>query len=81
MGHAALQPSRNEASDDLANLLRERARNLVPVLREREAAANAGGQVPPETIEDFEQAGFFKILQPARGLHEQRLGLWRCRRP
>ena len=66
MGHAALQPSRNEASDDLANLLRERARSLVPVLREREAAANAGGQVPPETIEDFEQAGFFKILQPAR---------------
>lgn len=43
-----------------------RAREMVPILREREQAANAAGQVSAETIEDFDRAGFFKILQPAK---------------
>ena len=43
-----------------------RAKALVPVLREREAAASAARQVPEETIRDFTDAGFFRILQPAR---------------
>ncbi|MFT6365081.1 MAG: 3-hydroxy-9,10-secoandrosta-1,3,5(10)-triene-9,17-dione monooxygenase [Halioglobus sp.] len=34
------------------------------VLRERSAACKAGGQVPKETIADFQEAGFFKVLQP-----------------
>lgn len=43
-----------------------RAAEVVPVLRSREPAAIAAGQVPAETIDDFERAGFFKVLQPAR---------------
>lgn len=43
-----------------------RARALVPVLREREAAALAARQVPAETVADFQAAGFFQILQPRR---------------
>ncbi len=43
-----------------------RAKALVPVLREREADAIAARQVPVETVQDFHDAGFFKILQPRR---------------
>lgn len=44
----------------------ERARALIPVLRSRERAAIAAGQVPRETIDELTEAGFFKVLQPAR---------------
>lgn len=50
----------------LANRLLERAAELIPVLRSRERAALAAGQVPAETIAEFAEAGFFKVLQPAR---------------
>lgn len=43
-----------------------RAAALVPVLRERAGACEMGNKVPDETIRDFQDAGFFKILQPAR---------------
>lgn len=43
-----------------------RARALAPVLRERAAACNVGRQVPAETIADFTEAGFFRMLQPKR---------------
>ena len=43
-----------------------RARELIPALRARERAAIEAGQVPAETIEDFREAGFFRVLQPAR---------------
>src|SRR5688500_7303040 len=46
--------------------LLSKAAELVPVLRSRESAAIAAGQVPAETIDDFERAGFFKVLQPVR---------------
>ncbi|MBO9549370.1 acyl-CoA dehydrogenase family protein [Pseudomonas sp.] len=46
--------------------LRQRARELVPVLRERAAQAAQAGRLPEETIADFHEAGFFRILQPAR---------------
>ncbi len=49
-----------------AETLFARARALIPVLREREAAANNARQVSAETIQDFTDAGFFRILQPAR---------------
>ena len=49
-----------------AEQLVERAAALVPVLRERASACDAGNRVPDETIRDFQEAGFFKILQPAR---------------
>ena len=44
----------------------DRAAALVPVLRERADACEAGNKVPDETIRDFQEAGFFKILQPGR---------------
>ncbi len=47
-----------------AQTMLEAARAMGPVLRERAAACNAGGQVPKETIADFHEAGFFKVLQP-----------------
>lgn len=46
--------------------LMSKAAELVPILRSREKSALAAGQVPAETIDDFEHAGFFKVLQPAR---------------
>ena len=42
-----------------------RARKLVPVLRERTARTEELRRVPDETIADFVEAGFYKILQPA----------------
>jgi 3-hydroxy-9,10-secoandrosta-1,3,5(10)-triene-9,17-dione monooxygenase len=41
-----------------------RAHALGPRLRERSAAACAARQLPRETIADFIEAGFFRILQP-----------------
>lgn len=42
----------------------ERARALIPMLRERADQVEKNRMVSPETIEAFKQAGFFKILQP-----------------
>ncbi|QKS02021.1 flavin-dependent monooxygenase [Sphingomonas sp. CL5.1] len=52
--------------ENLSTTLVERARELVPVLRDREVRADAARQVPAETISDFVEAGFFRILQPRR---------------
>ena len=41
-----------------------RARELIPVLRSRAEACEKARQVLPETIKDFKEAGFFRILQP-----------------
>jgi 3-hydroxy-9,10-secoandrosta-1,3,5(10)-triene-9,17-dione monooxygenase len=51
---------------ELQQQLRERARELVPVLRERAAQCESERVVPEATIQDFKDAGFFRILQPAR---------------
>lgn len=51
-------PSRDE--------LVARARELAPTLAERSKKADELRRLPDETIEDFQQAGFFKILQPSR---------------
>lgn len=45
--------------------LLERAKQLVPVLKERAARTEELRRVPDETIADFVEAGFYKILQPA----------------
>ena len=68
MSVMTLSRSPEGASPDpeLARGLLERARGLVPVLREREAAANAARRVPGETITDFADAGLFRVLQPRR---------------
>jgi alkylation response protein AidB-like acyl-CoA dehydrogenase len=52
------------------------ARALVPVLRERAAHAERLRRLPDETEAAFRQAGFYRILQPARyGGLEARYGL------
>ncbi|MEI8151670.1 MAG: acyl-CoA dehydrogenase family protein [Hyphomicrobiales bacterium] len=48
-----------------AEILIERARSLVPVLRERSASANAGRRLPKETIADFQRLELARCLQPA----------------
>ncbi|MDR3507446.1 MAG: acyl-CoA dehydrogenase family protein [Caulobacteraceae bacterium] len=45
--------------------LLERARKLVPVLRERAQKAEDNRSLLPETLRDFVEAGFYRILQPA----------------
>ena len=44
----------------------ERARAMVPRLAERARAAEDAGLVPRETIDEMQEAGFFKVLQPKR---------------
>lgn len=46
--------------------LRARALALQPVLAERVAEADGLRRVPDATIADFRDAGFFRMLQPAR---------------
>lgn len=43
-----------------------KAKALGPVLRERAARTEAERMLSKETIKDFQDAGFFKILQPKR---------------
>ncbi|MDE0059626.1 MAG: acyl-CoA dehydrogenase family protein [Defluviicoccus sp.] len=58
-------------ADGLHDELVGRARDLVPVLRERAAIPDRIRTIPRETHEAFTDAGFYRILQPARyGGHE-----------
>ncbi|MBA4013737.1 MAG: flavin-dependent monooxygenase [Phenylobacterium sp.] len=49
-----------------ASILLERAKALVPVLAKRAQATEDARSVLPETVADFEAAGFYRILQPAQ---------------
>jgi len=51
----------NQQSDDLI----AKARALMPLLRERAAVCAELGHLPRITIDDFQRAGFFRIMQPA----------------
>ncbi|WP_426960063.1 acyl-CoA dehydrogenase family protein [Muricoccus radiodurans] len=42
----------------------EAARGMAPALRARAPEAEALGRIPDETVADFHEAGFFRILQP-----------------
>ena len=55
-----------EAPDPTEEEFVRRATALVPVLEARQAQAEADRTVPAETIQDFKDAGFFKMLQPPR---------------
>ena len=44
----------------------ERARAMLPTLKERATQADSLRRVPDETIADFQEAGFFRMLQPKR---------------
>ncbi len=59
-----LAPNEYSMGSVRAEELLQNARNLQPVLRERAAQCQADRKVPEETIRDFHEAGFFKILQP-----------------
>jgi 3-hydroxy-9,10-secoandrosta-1,3,5(10)-triene-9,17-dione monooxygenase len=50
---------------DPQELLR-RARDMVPRLRDRAAAAEAARCLPKETIAEMQDAGFFRVIQPKR---------------
>jgi 3-hydroxy-9,10-secoandrosta-1,3,5(10)-triene-9,17-dione monooxygenase len=47
-----------------ARELIQKARDMGPALRQRAAQCKAQRRVPDETIADFHEAGFFRILQP-----------------
>ena len=47
-------------------VLVERARAMIPALRERARACIADREIPEETIAEMQEAGFFRILQPKR---------------
>ncbi len=47
-----------------AQELIDKARAMGPALKERAARCKAERRVPDETVADFHEAGFFKILQP-----------------
>src|ERR687887_2829617 len=44
----------------------ERARAMIPVLRERQEETERAGRMLDETSRDFVEAGFYRILQPRR---------------
>ncbi len=49
--------------DTIAVELREKAKALKPVLRERAADTERTRTVPKASIDDCREAGFFKIIQ------------------
>lgn len=55
-----------ESSTPTIEEMVQRAHALVPKLRERAAATEALGRLPTETVADFADGGFFRVLQPRR---------------
>lgn len=51
---------------EIEKRLVQKARDLVPTLVQRVPEADKLRRVPDATIADFKEAGFFKMLQPAR---------------
>lgn len=66
MNTAAIKESVNNYSIDSprAQELLAAARAMGPALRERRQKAKEDQRVPDETVAEFQEAGFFKILQP-----------------
>jgi 3-hydroxy-9,10-secoandrosta-1,3,5(10)-triene-9,17-dione monooxygenase len=55
----------SDAPADYATLM-ERARALLPALRERAADTEKRRAMPPETVEDLHRTGLFRAFQPRR---------------
>ena len=54
----------------------DRARAMVPLLREKALQAERDRLIPVETHRAFQQAGFYRLFQPARyGGYEMPIGL------
>ena len=60
---AATRPG--DGDERVPEILIERARSLIPVLRQRSAQATAERKLPQETIDDFRRLGLTRCLQPA----------------
>ena len=58
-------------SGERAKQLIEAARAMGPALRMRRDKCKADARVPDETVQEFHDAGFFKILQPGAEAHPQ----------
>ncbi len=63
-GHRTLTHA--EATTITPEALIERAKAMIPTLRERAAATEEARRLLPETFEDFMRAGFFRTCQPKR---------------
>lgn len=59
----AVEQSLYSMGSPRAEALLDKARNLGPVLETRLETCNSDRRIPDETIADFHDAGFFKILQ------------------
>jgi len=57
---------RSNGQDGAYSEMLERARALVPKLRERAAKTEEMRRLPPETEKELHQVGLFRILQPKR---------------
>lgn len=62
MNHASHADFARKAPADGSEFI-ERAKKMLPVLRERAAGTEALGKVDPRTVKDFHDAGFFKMFQ------------------
>ena len=58
--------ARKEATIPTREEVLERARAIAPKLRERAEACDAARVVPVETIEDYREAGLFRLAMPRR---------------
>ncbi|MCA1457663.1 acyl-CoA dehydrogenase family protein [Bradyrhizobium sp. BRP22] len=63
-----LQPANGErdAADKIYAAMFERARELLPRLRERAATTEQLRRLPPDTERELHEAGLFRLLQPKR---------------
>ncbi len=65
MAHQVAPNPSHLSAANLADYI-ERARTLVPQLKERAAATEELRRLPPETEEQLHASGLFRIMQPAR---------------
>jgi alkylation response protein AidB-like acyl-CoA dehydrogenase len=61
-----MQAVADEAELPTREEMLERARGLVPVLRERSAHCEELRRIPPETVDDFISTGLLRMAQPVR---------------
>ncbi|MDX1733153.1 MAG: acyl-CoA dehydrogenase family protein [Halioglobus sp.] len=54
------------AQPNLTEQLYQAARDMLPALRERSVETARLGQLPEATVTEMQEAGFFRIMQPAR---------------
>ncbi|UCH74462.1 MAG: acyl-CoA dehydrogenase family protein [Rhodospirillales bacterium] len=70
-----ISASRGTGTPSTREALLDRARELLPALRERAAAAEEARLMPEETVRDFHESGLFRMLQPRRvGGSEMEIG-------